>query len=56
TILPRLAAEPIPASLQVYSLPVPLERQIAVAVLTEALHPPAVYALLEVLQQAVTEN
>ena len=56
TILPRLAAEPIPASLQVYSLPVPLERQIAVAVLTEALHPPAVYALLEVLQQAVTDN
>ncbi|MEM6597618.1 MAG: LysR family transcriptional regulator substrate-binding protein, partial [Cyanobacteria bacterium P01_C01_bin.69] len=52
TILPRLAAEPIPDSLQVYSLPVPLERQIAVAILTDALQPPAVYALLEVLQQS----
>jgi len=51
TILPRLAAEPIPAAIQVYSLPVPLERHIAVAILTDALQPPAVYALLEVLRQ-----
>ncbi|MEO1621605.1 MAG: LysR family transcriptional regulator [Cyanobacteria bacterium J06632_3] len=51
TILPRLAAEPIPQSVQVFSLPVPLKRQIAVATLTDTLQPPAVYALLEVLQQ-----
>lgn len=50
TILPRLAAEPIPQAIQVYSLPVPLERHIAVAILTDALQPPAVYALLEVLK------
>ncbi len=49
TILPRLAAEPIPESLQVYPLPLPFERQIAVAILSDALQSPAVYALLEVL-------
>ncbi len=51
TILPRLAAEPIPKAVQVYALPVPLKRPIGVAVLTEALQPPAVYALLEALKQ-----
>lgn len=51
TILPRLAALPIPESIQVYSLPVPLERPIGVAILTNALQPPAVYALLDVLKQ-----
>ena len=50
TILPRLAAEPIPETVQVYPLPVPLNRRIGVAVLTEALQPPAVYALLETLR------
>jgi DNA-binding transcriptional LysR family regulator len=49
-ILPRLAAKPIPASVQVYSLPVPLYRVIGVAVLADALHTPAVYAFLEVLK------
>lgn len=51
TILPRLAAEPIPPAVKVYSLPVPLERVIGVAVLAEALHTPAVFAFLEVLRQ-----
>ncbi|MGB3292731.1 MAG: LysR family transcriptional regulator [Phormidesmis sp.] len=50
TILPRLAAEPIPETVQVYSLPVRLERPVGVAILTEALQPPAVYALLETLK------
>jgi DNA-binding transcriptional LysR family regulator len=50
TILPRLAAEPIPANLQVYSLPVPLKRVIGVAVMAEALHTPAIYAFLEILK------
>ncbi|MEL6456345.1 MAG: LysR family transcriptional regulator [Cyanobacteria bacterium J06623_5] len=51
TILPRLAAEPIPSEVQVYPLPVPLERPIGVAILTDALQSPAVYALLDVLKQ-----
>lgn len=49
TILPRLAAEPIPPNVQVYSLPVPLERVIGVAVLANALHSPAIYAFLDTL-------
>lgn len=49
TILPRLAAEPIPKTVRVYSLPIPIERRVGVAVLAEALQPPAVYALLETL-------
>lgn len=51
TILPRLAAKPIPANVQVYSLPTPLERIIGVAILADALHTPAVYAFLEILRQ-----
>lgn len=50
TILPRLAAQPIPSNVQVCSLPVPLERSIGVAVLADALHLPAVYALLDILR------
>lgn len=49
-ILPRLAAEPVPSELQVYSLPVPLERSIKAAVLKDALHTPAVFAFLDVLK------
>lgn len=49
-IVPRLAAEPIPAAIQVCSLPVPLERIIGVAVLTNALHTPAVFAFLDALK------
>lgn len=51
TVLPRLAAEPIPSGVQVYSLPVPLERVIGVAILADALHPPVVYAFLENLRK-----
>ncbi len=51
TILPRLAAEPIPDSVQVYGLPVPLVRSIGVAVLADAQHPPAIYAFLEILKR-----
>ncbi len=49
-ILPRLAALPIPAEVQVRSLPVPLERMIGTAVLANALHLPAVFAFLDVLR------
>ncbi|TVP70313.1 MAG: LysR family transcriptional regulator [Leptolyngbya sp. LCM1.Bin17] len=50
TVLPRLAAEPIPPQVQVFSLPVPLMRMIGVAVLADALHTPAIYAFLDVLK------
>jgi len=50
TILPRLAAEPIPAGVKVYSLPVPLFRVIGVTVLADALQIPAVFAFLEMLK------
>jgi DNA-binding transcriptional LysR family regulator len=50
-ILPRLAAEPIPASIQVQSLPVPYERVIEVIMLSTALHVPAVFAFLDLLKQ-----
>lgn len=51
TILPRLAAEPIPEDLHVYSLPTRLERIIGVSVLANGLHVPAVYAFLDTLKQ-----
>lgn len=50
TILPQLAAEPLPAKVRVYSLPTPFERVIGVAVLADALHTPAVYAFLDILR------
>jgi DNA-binding transcriptional LysR family regulator len=50
TVLPRLAAEPIPATVQVFSLPAPLERTIGAIVLADALYPPAVYAFLDILK------
>ncbi|MBD1874362.1 LysR family transcriptional regulator [Nodosilinea sp. FACHB-131] len=50
TILPRLAAEPIPPQVQVFALPVPLKRIIGAAVLKGALHTPAIYAFLDVLK------
>lgn len=52
TIIPRLAAEPIPKEVQVYSLPVPLFRVIKIAVLANALLVPAVFAFLELLKKA----
>lgn len=49
-ISPRLAADPIPPCVQVYSLPVPLFRVISVAVVTDALLSPAVFAFLDLLK------
>ena len=51
TIMAQLAAEPIPANLQVAELPTPLERVIGVVQLTEALQPPPVYAFMDTLKQ-----
>lgn len=50
-IIPRLAAEPIPEGLHVYSLPIPLERIIGVSILANGLQVPAVYAFLDTLKQ-----
>lgn len=49
-ILPRLAALPIPAGVQVRSLPIPLERVIGAAMMANVLHPPAVFAFLDLLR------
>lgn len=50
-ILPRLAAVPIPQQIQVYSLPIPLDRVIGIAILTNGLHVPAVFKFLEMLKK-----
>jgi DNA-binding transcriptional LysR family regulator len=50
-ILPRLAAVPIPQGVQVYSLPIPLERVMGVAILSNALQVPAVFTFLEMLRK-----
>lgn len=49
-ILPRLAALPIPAEVQVRSLPVPLERIIGAAIVANILQPPAVFAFLDLMR------
>lgn len=46
-ILARLSAEPLPPEVQVYRLPVPLERVIGVAVVANAFRTPAVFAFLD---------
>ena len=52
SIMAKLAAEPIPENLLVLDLPVPLERIIGVIILSEALHPPAIFAFIETLKTA----
>ncbi|MEO0988762.1 MAG: LysR family transcriptional regulator [Cyanobacteria bacterium J06639_14] len=51
TIMPMLAAEPIPPELTIAELPVPLERVIGVIQSAEALQPPPVYAFMDSLKQ-----
>ena len=56
-ILPRLAAEPIPAKVKVCSLPADFERIIGVAVLRDGLLIPAVFAFLDLVKsRAEVEN
>jgi DNA-binding transcriptional LysR family regulator len=50
-ILPKLAAMPIPARIEVRSLPVPLDRRIGVAMLENQLQTPAVFAFLDLLRR-----
>ncbi len=49
-ILPRLAALPIPATIQVRSLPQPLFRQIGAAISAKVLHSPAVFTFIDLLR------
>lgn len=51
-IMPRLAAEPIPAKVKVCSLPMDFERVIAVAILRDGLLIPAVFAFLDLVTSA----
>lgn len=51
TILPYLAAIPVPETVITCPLPLPLERSLAAVVLEDSLHSPAVYAFLETLQK-----
>ena len=51
-IMPRLAAEPIPAEVKICGLPVHFERVIGVAVLRDALLIPAVFAFLDLVKSA----
>jgi len=51
TVLPRLAAHPIPPELQIRSLPVPFYRHLGIATLADALHPPPVFAFVDILKQ-----
>ncbi|MEO0408922.1 MAG: LysR family transcriptional regulator [Cyanobacteria bacterium P01_A01_bin.135] len=51
SILPRLAAQPVPPQLQMRSLPTPFYRRLGVALLADALHPPPVFAFVDSLKQ-----
>ncbi|MGD1899870.1 MAG: LysR family transcriptional regulator [Phormidesmis sp.] len=55
TISPRLAATPRPDGIHVYGLPVPLVRNIRVAILKESLLTPAGFALLDLLKETYSE-
>ncbi|NJL85412.1 MAG: LysR family transcriptional regulator [Leptolyngbyaceae cyanobacterium SM1_1_3] len=49
-ISPRLAAEPIPATVRVRSLPTPLWRSISVTIFADAMLPPAAFAFIDLLK------
>ncbi|MGP1385965.1 MAG: LysR family transcriptional regulator [Thainema sp.] len=51
SIMPRLAAEPLPNEIKTYRLPSPLERVIGIAISAKTLHPPAVFAFIELLRE-----
>lgn len=54
TIMAQMAAEPLPPNIQVFRLPVPLERVIRVITGRNAMHTPAVYAFLDTLREHQT--
>jgi len=54
TIMARLAAQPIPASIQIRKLPVPMSRTIAVGMAETIMHSPPVFACLESIKASLT--
>ncbi|MGF1460949.1 MAG: LysR family transcriptional regulator substrate-binding protein, partial [Leptolyngbyaceae cyanobacterium] len=50
-IIPSLSAYPLPTGVAVAQLPVVLERHVGAVVLADALHPPGVFAFLQMLKQ-----
>lgn len=50
TIMARLAAEPIPNSIQMQQLPVPLERKIGIVIRSDSLLPKAAFAFIDILK------
>jgi DNA-binding transcriptional LysR family regulator len=55
-IMPRLAAEPLPPVIPWRRLPMPFYRQLVMARLASALHPPAAYAFWELFQAMLPLN
>lgn len=51
TISPRLAVTPAPEGIRIYGLPIPLFRNIRVAILKESLLTPAGFALLDLIKE-----
>lgn len=51
SILPQLAAIPIPPEVGVVPLPLPLQRHLGAVIVEDHLHSPATYAFLEVAQE-----
>ena len=51
-IIPSLSAYPIPQGVSIAQLPIPLERKIGAILLAESLHPPGVFAFLQILEQS----
>ena len=55
-ISPQLAAHPIPAGVQIYSLPSPLYRVICAVTLTDALLTPAAFTFLDLLKSSLAKQ
>jgi DNA-binding transcriptional LysR family regulator len=56
TIMARLAAEPIPDSIQMRRLPVPLERKIGVVICSDGLLPKAAFAFIDILKATYAQR
>jgi DNA-binding transcriptional LysR family regulator len=56
TIIPSLAAEPIPQGVKIYSLPQPLYRIIWVAMLANKLQTPPVFAFLDIVKAYIAKS
>ena len=50
----RLAAQPIPTSIQIRKLPIPITRTIAVGIAENVMHSPPIFACLESIKASLT--